>query len=131
MTHWEILEWCKSKEFHNPNGIAALLFTFTPDLEELDSWDIKEETSNLYYINDIKYEILSKDEVKEEIEQYKNLVESDYIDEVPEPLQEHIDWKSFWESNPISIQEYTESAGMEKITFNETNYYYIEYECNN
>ena len=131
MINTELLNWCKCKDFNEVEYISALLSTFTPDKEELGSWNITDIGFNKYIINDTRYEILSEDDIIEEIEQYKGNVQDDYIDEVPKPLQEHIDWKSFWKSNPISIQEYTESAGMEKITFNETNYYYIEYECNN
>lgn len=124
MSHWEILNWCKSKEFNNPNDIAALLFTFTPDLEELDSWDIEEESYNIYHINDIKYEILSEDEVKEEIEQCKSLVESDYLDEVPETLQEYINWKQFWMDNPITPKEYL--SNYSTVLFRGILYYYNE-----
>lgn len=131
MTDTELLNWCKCKNFNEVKYISALLSTFTPDKEELDSWNITDVGFNQYIINDTRYEVLSEDDIIEEIEQYKENIQDDYIDEVPKSLQEHIDWKSFWESNPISIKKYTESVGMEKITFNETNYYYIEYECNN
>lgn len=126
MTNWDILKWCEDKEFKNPKYLAALLSTFTPDVNELESWDIDDYEGNYgkYYINDVYYNIASQPDIEKMIEYYKNDVERDYYQEVPEELHEYIDWKRFWDDNPITIKMYTQGSIM--VNFRGEIYYIIE-----
>jgi len=124
MSNKELLNWCVEKGFNSPNHLAALLSTFTPDLEELNSWEIIENSYMEFTINDISYNIMTEEEIIEEISLYKQYVQDDYLDEVPENLQEFIDWESYWKENPITIDMYIE--GNTKIIFDGITYYCLE-----
>lgn len=124
MSNKELLNWCVEKGFNSPDHLAALLSTFTPDLEELNSWEIIENSYMEFTINDIFYNIMTEEEVMKEISLYKQYVQDDYLDEVPENLQEFIDWESYWKENPITIDMYIE--GNTKIIFDGITYYCLE-----
>lgn len=124
MSNKELLNWCVEKGFNSPNHLAALLSTFTPDLEELNSWEIIENSYVEFTINDIFYNIMTEEEIMKEISLYKQYVQDDYLDEVPENLQEFIDWKSYWKENPVTIDMYIE--GNTKIIFEDITYYCLE-----
>lgn len=124
MSNKELLNWCIEKGFNSPNHLAALLSTFTPDLEELNSWEIIENSYMEFTINDIFYNIMTEEEVMKEISLYKQYVQDDYLEEVPENLQEFIDWESYWKENPITIDMYIE--GNTKIVFDNITYYCLE-----
>jgi len=124
MSNRELLNWCIEKGFNSYDHLAALLSTFTPDLEELSSWEIIENSYNEFTINDISYNIMTEEEIIEEISLYKQYVQDDYLDEVPENLQEFIDWESYWRENPITINMYIE--GNTKIIFDGITYYCLE-----
>lgn len=124
MSNKELLNWCVEKGFNSPNHLAALLSTFTPDLEELNSWEIIENSYVEFTINDISYNIMTEEEITKEISLYKQYVQDDYLDEVPENLQEFIDWESYWKENPITIDMYIE--GNTKIIFDSITYYCLE-----
>ena len=124
MSNRELLNWCIEKRFNSYDHLAALLSTFTPDLEELNSWEIIENSYNEFTINDISYNIMTEEEIIEEISLYKQYVQDDYLDEVPENLQEFIDWESYWRENPITIDMYIE--GNTKIIFDGITYYCLE-----
>lgn len=124
MSNKELLNWCVEKGFNSPNHLAALLSTFTPDLEELNSWEIIENSYVEFTINDISYNIMTEEEITKEISLYKQYVQDDYLDEVPENLQEFIDWESYWKENPITIDMYIE--GNTKIIFDGITYYCLE-----
>lgn len=124
MSNKELLNWCIEKGFNSPNHLAALLSTFTPDLEELNSWEIIENSYVEFTINDISYNIMTEEEIIKEISLYKQYVQNDYLDEVPENLQEFIDWESYWKENPITIDMYIE--GNTKIIFDNIIYYCLE-----
>lgn len=124
MSNKELLNWCVKKGFSSPNHLAALLSTFTPDLEELNSWEIIENSYVEFTINDISYNIMTEEEITKEISLYKQYVQDDYLDEVPENLQEFIDWESYWKENPITIDMYIE--GNTKIIFDSITYYCLE-----
>lgn len=124
MSNKELLNWCIEKGFSSPDHLAALLSTFIPDLEELNSWEIIENSYTEFTINDIFYNIMTEEEVIKEISLYKQFVQDDYLDEVPENLQEFIDWESFWKENPITIDMYIE--GNTKIIFDGITYYCLE-----
>lgn len=124
MSNKELLNWCVEKGFNSPDHLAALLSTFTPDLEELNSWEIIENSYVEFTINDISYNIMTEEEITKEISLYKQYVQDDYLDEVPENLQEFIDWESYWKENPITIDMYIE--GNTKIIFDSITYYCLE-----
>lgn len=124
MSNRKLLNWCIEKGFNSYDHLAALLSTFTPDLEELSSWEIIENSYNEFTINDISYNIMTEEEIIEEISLYKQYVQDDYLDEVPENLQEFIDWESYWKENPITIDMYIE--GNTKIIFDGITYYCLE-----
>lgn len=124
MSNRELLNWCIEKGFNSYDHLAALLSTFTPDLEELNSWEIIENSYNEFTINDISYNIMTEEKIIEEISLYKQYVQDDYLDEVPENLQEFIDWESYWRENPITIDMYIE--GNTKIIFDGITYYCLE-----
>lgn len=124
MSNKELLNWCIEKGFDSPEHLAALLSTFTPDLEELNSWEIIENSYTEFTINDIFYNIMTEEEVIKEISLYKQYVQDDYLEEVPENLQEFIDWESYWKENPITIDMYIE--GNTKIIFDGITYYCLE-----
>ena len=121
MRAWEILEWCKNHNYLEK--LAALLSIFTPDVDELNSWDISEINDNVFSVNGVKYNILSEQEVEDGISIYKEDVELDYAKEVPE-LAEHVNWKKFWKANPITVEMCTE--GYSVIVFRGVKYYYLE-----
>lgn len=124
MSNKELLNWCIERGFSSPDHLAALLSTFTPDLEELNSWEIIENSYTEFTINDIFYNIMTEEEVIKEISLYKQYIQDDYLEEVPENLQEFIDWESYWKENPITIDMYIE--GNTKIIFDGITYYCLE-----
>ena len=125
MANGELINWCKEHNYCFYRSLAALLSTFTPDENELNSWDIREEdTIGEFSINGASYIILSEKEAYNQIEIFKEDVEDDYKEEVPERLQEYIDWKSFWKDNPITIKEFY--PDWMEINFAGETYYYTE-----
>ena len=125
MANGELINWCKAHGYCFVRPLAALLSTFTPDEDELNSWNIREEDIvGEVTINGATYTIFSETEAYNQIEIFKEDVEDDYKEEVPERLQEYIDWKSFWIDNPITIEEFY--PGWTKINFAGETYYYTE-----
>lgn len=120
----EIKEWCEKHNFSE--RVAAILSIFTPDEEELNSWQIDEDEQDII-INDSTYIVFTKEEWEKEIESYKEEVESDYMEEVPDILQDYVDWESFWADNPVS-----QLFGVEYFKFLNKTYYYFDYyeSCN-
>ena len=110
--------WCQDHNFSE--RVAALLSRFTPDEEELNSWEISEDKEHVT-INDTNYTIFNEQEWEDETEPYKEDVESDYLEEVPDILQNYVDWKGFWADNPVHKQ-----FGVEEFTFLNKTYYYTD-----
>ena len=120
MEKTDISIWCQDHNFSE--RVAALLSRFTPDEEELNSWEISEDKEHVT-INDTDYTIFNEQEWEDETEPYKEDVESDYLEEVPDILQNYVDWKGFWEDNPVHKQ-----FGVEEFTFLNKTYYYTDEE---
>lgn len=125
MTNIEILNWCKEHKYFYPEYLACLLSKFTPDLDELDSWEIKQlsicNQSKNFEINDTYYEVRDLADVVAELNYYKQSIIQDSKEEIPEEYREYIDWDKFFKDNPITINMFVED--LEHIVFNGVDYY--------
>ena len=121
----EILDWCKKHKYFYPEYLACLLSKFTPDLDELNSWNIKQlptdGVSKNFEINDTYYEVRSLADVIEELDYYKQSIIQDSKEEIPEEYRKYIDWDKFFKDNPITINMFVED--LEHITFCGVDYY--------
>jgi len=121
----EILNWCKEHKYFYPEYLACLLSKFTPDLDELNSWNIKQlptdGVSKNFEINDTYYEVRSLADIVEELDYYKQSIIQDSKEEIPEEYRKYIDWDKFFKDNPITINMFVED--LEHITFCGVDYY--------
>ena len=125
MTNIEILNWCKEHKYFYPEYLACLLSKFTPDLDELNSWEIKQlstcNQSKNFEINDTYYEVRNLVDVVAELNYYRQSLIQDSKEEIPEEYREYIDWDKFFKDNPITINMFIED--LEHIVFNGIDYY--------
>ena len=125
MTNTEILNWCKEHKYFYPEYLACLLSKFTPDLDELNSWEIKQlPTCNQgknFEINDTYYEVRDLADVVAELNYYRQSIIQDGKEEIPAEYREYIDWDKFFKNNPITINMFTKD--LEHIVFNGVDYY--------
>ena len=58
MSNSELIAWCEDHGF--PIKLAALLSVWSPDLDELEEWDISQEETedNVFHVNDETYVVL-------------------------------------------------------------------------
>lgn len=96
----QLIDWCKEHFPEEDYRLPALLSTFSPDLEELEEYDISVDGDGAYTINGCDYYVTenSFEDLVEDIKQQ-------YYDSVADALYEYpsifnyIDWTSFWEEN--------------------------------
>lgn len=125
MTNIEIVNWCKEHKYFYPEYLACLLSKFTPDLDELNSWEIKQlptcNQSKNFEINGTYYEVRNLVDVVTELNYYRQSLIQDSKEEIPEEYRECIDWDKFFKDNPITINMFIED--LEHIIFNGIDYY--------
>lgn len=125
MNNEEIIKWCEKKGY--PKKVAALLWMFTPSLDELEEWTFKypyDFDSNLILINDTRYYIFNKDELDEQMDIMMDEVEDETNEGIPEWLQPYIMWSEFWKDHPVIPDDVC--FGIVRIQFEGEEYYYGE-----
>ena len=125
MTNIELINWCKEHKYFYPEYLACLLSKFTPDLDELNSWEIKQlstcNQSKNFEINDTYYEVRNLVDIVTELNYYRQSLIQDSKEEIPEEYREYVDWDKFFKDNPITINMFIED--LEHIIFNGIDYY--------
>ena len=125
MTNEEIIKWCEEKGY--PKKMAALLWMFTPDLDELEEWEFSypyEFDHNIIKINDTKYCIFTKDELEQEEDRIMDDVEDRANEDIPEWLQPYVMWTEFWKDHPVIPDDVC--FGMIRVNFEGEEYWYGE-----
>lgn len=126
MTNIEVLNWCKSNKYiHHPEKLAALLYIFVPEKEDLEEWEISDEDNSIFCINDTYYKVRILPDIVEELNYYRQSIIQDSLEEIPEQYQKYIDWDAFFIDNPITINMFIN--GLEHTVFNGIDYYIEQY----
>ena len=117
-----LIAWCKERGF--PEKLAALLSTFTPDLEELNEWEISidEYDDAVFSINDTEYKVLTSSELEDAEEITKDNIIDYYGQDIPDEVLPFVDWDAFFRKNVIEIEDIPPKA--DSINFNGQWYYY-------
>ena len=122
MSEAELIAWCEEREF--PEKLAALLSTFTPDLEELNEWEISrdEYDDDVFHINDDEYRVLTSLEFDEAEEATRDNIIDYYSEDIPEAVLPFVDWDAFFRKNELEIEDVLPNG--DSVKFNGQWYYY-------
>lgn len=122
MSETELIAWCEEHKF--PIKLAALLSTFTPDLEELNEWEISidEYDDAVFSINGTEYQVLTSSELEDAEEITKDNIIDYYGQDIPDEVLPFVDWDAFFRKNVIEIEDILPNG--DSINFNGQWYYY-------
>ena len=122
MSEVELIAWCKERGF--PEKLAALLSIFTPDLEELNEWEISidEYDDTVFSINDTEYRVLTSSEFEDAEESTKDNIIDYYSQDIPDEVLRFVDWDAFFRKNVLEIEDILPNG--DSINFNGQWYYY-------
>ena len=122
MSEAELIAWCKERGF--PEKLAALLSTFTPDLEELNEWEISIDEYNdaVFSINGTEYQVLTSSELEDAEEITKDNIIDYYSQDIPDEVLRFVDWDAFFRKNVLEIEDILPNG--DSINFNGQWYYY-------
>lgn len=122
MSETKLIAWCEEHKF--PIKLAALLSTFTPDLKELNEWEISQDEydNDIFCINGTEYKVLTDLEYDEaEVIARDNIIDY-YSDDIPEIVLPFVDWEAFFRKYELDIEDVL--PGGDSIIFNGQCYYY-------
>ena len=96
----------------------------TPDLEELNEWEISrdENDDDVFCINDDEYRVLTSLEFDEAEEATRDNIIDYYSDDIPEAVLPFVDWDAFFRKNELEIEDILPNG--DSVKFNGQWYYY-------
>lgn len=120
MTNSELLAWCEDHDF--PVKLAALLSVWTPDLDELEEWNITDDGGNLFTVNDTQYVVLDELEYSEAEDNTRDAIIEYLSEDIPESVLPFIDWDSYFYRHEIGIEDVLPEG--DSVLFEKEYYYY-------
>lgn len=120
MTNSELIAWCEDHDF--PIKLAALLSVWTPDLDELEEWEIEDKGNNIFSVNDTEYVVLDELEFSDAEDNAIESIKKYLSEDIPDSVLPFIDWDRYFYVHELTIDDVLPEGDM--VKFNEDYYYY-------
>lgn len=122
MSDSELIAWCEDHGF--PIKLAALLSVWSPDLDELEEWDISQEETedNVFHVNGDSYIVLDALEFDDAEEAAREDIIDYLSDDIPESVLPFIDWDAYFRKHELEINDVLFEG--DSVKFGNEWYYY-------